>query len=364
MSDLFYKIALTKIPGVGAVLTKQLVAWCGGIQEVFTASKKDLLKIPGIGKKTLEGILAKSSLDEAEKEMLFLEKNKDVQTLFYLDKNYPARLRHFNDSPVMLYYRGNTNLDVHRTVAIVGTRKPSEHGKIACEDLVKGLKKYNPLVISGLAYGIDITAHRKCLEEGIPTVGALGHGLDMIYPASHRKTAHEMVKNGGLISEFTSAEGPDGPHFPMRNRIIAALSDAVIVVESGKKGGSVITAEIANSYNKDVFAIPGRLKDKMSEGTNHLIKINKAHLLTSADDIGYIMGWEKKTSGSGQMPLFVELTPEEKNITNLLTGKDGEAIDAISYSTGMAQSELASLLLNMEFKGIVKSLPGKRYILT
>lgn len=363
MSDLLYKIAVTKIPKAGPVLVRQIIAWCGGIKEVFETPKKDLLKIPGIGKSMAEHILNKSALEKAEIELEFIEKN-EIQTLFYLDKNFPQRLIHFNDAPLMLYYKGNMDLNHPRTVGIVGTRKPSEHGKIICQELVEGLKDYNVSIISGLAYGIDVTAHRKCLEVGIPTVGCLGHGLHMIYPAAHKKTAKEMVLNGGLLTEFTSDEKPDSPHFPMRNRIIAGLSDALIVVETARKGGSMISAHMANSYNKDVFAVPGRLKDPSSQGCNLLIKSHKAQLIESAEDIAYIMRWEKgEIPKMQQKELFVDLNPFEKKVIEHLENKDSESVDALSYITGFTQSELAGILLNLEFKGMIKSLPGKRYML-
>lgn len=363
MSDLLYKIALTKIPKAGPVNARQIVAWCGGVKEVFQTPKKELLKIPGIGKTMADHILNKNALIQAEEELIFIENNK-IETFFYLDKNFPQRLVHFSDAPLLLYYKGNMDLNHSRTVGIVGTRKPSEQGKAICEDIIEGLKDYNVAVISGLAYGIDVTAHRKCLELGIPTVGCLGHGLHMTYPAAHIKTAREMVSNGGLLTEFTSKEKPDAPHFPMRNRIIAGLSDALIVVETARKGGSMISAEMAFNYNKDVFAVPGRLKDPVSQGCNLLIKSHKAQLIESAEDIAYIMRWTKgKAPKLVQKQLFVDLNPLEKKIIESLESKESENIDALSYQTGFTQSELATILLNLEFKGMIKSLPGKRYML-
>ena len=363
MSDLLYKIAVTKIPKAGPVLVRQIVACCGGVKEVFDTPKKELLRIPGVGKKITEFILNKTALKEGEKELEFIEKN-EIKPLFYLDKDFPQRLIHYNDAPLMLYYKGSLNLNHPRTVGIVGTRKPSEQGKVICEELVEGLKEYDAAIISGLAYGIDITAHRKCIDLDIPTIGCLGHGLHMIYPSAHKKTARNMLSNGGLLTEFTSNEKPDAPHFPMRNRIIAGLSDALIVVETARKGGSMISAEMANTYNKDVFAVPGRLKDPDSQGCNLLIKSHKAQLIESAKDIAYIMRWNKGTSPKNQQKqLFVDLNPFEKKIIEALEIKESESIDALSYETGFTQSELAGFLLNLEFKGMVRSLPGKRYML-
>ncbi len=364
MSDLLYKIAVTKIPGVGAITARQLIAWCGGVKEVFTTSKKDLLKIPGIGRAIVEPILTKDALRLAEKELIFIQENK-ISTYFYLDKDYPQRLTHFPDSPVLLYYKGNADLNHPRTVGIVGTRKPTEWGKTICEEIIEGLKPFDVQVVSGLAHGIDVTAHRKCIELNIPTIGCLGHGLHMVYPARHRKIAKEMEREGGLLTEFTSDEKPDGPHFPMRNRIIAGMSDALIVIETAMKGGSMITAEIANSYNKDVFAVPGRVKDSNSIGCNRLIKTHRANLLESTEDIGYIMHWDK-----GEIPdkniqkqLFLELDEKQQKIVDVLKTQDSMPIDAISHRTGLSQGQLAAVLLDMEFKGLIKSLPGKRFVL-
>lgn len=363
MSDLLYKIAITRIPNVGAVLTRQLIAWCGGVKEVFSAPKKELLKIPGIGKATVDNIMNKTSFSLAEEELEFIEKN-DIKPLFYLDKDFPQRLIHYHDAPLMLYYKGSLDLNYPRTVGIVGTRKPTEQGKLICQEIVEGLKEYNVAIISGLAYGIDVTAHKKAVQMNIPTIGCLGHGLHMMYPAAHKKIAQEMMDNGGLLTEFTSKEKPDAPHFPMRNRIIAGLSDALIVVETPKSGGSMISANMANNYNKDVFAVPGRLKDHNSLGCNFLIKTHKANLIESAEDIAYIMRWEKGASDKPiQKQLFVQLNPLEKKIVETLENKENESIDALSYQTGFSQSELAMILLELEFKGMVKSLPGKRYML-
>ncbi len=363
MSDLLYKIAITKIPGVGAVTARQLIAWCGGVKKVFETPKKELLRIQGIGAVTADAILNKSFFLEAENEILFIEKN-EIKTYFFLDKNYPRRLTHFHDAPLLLYYKGNADLNHYRTVGIVGTRKPSEWGKAHCEEIVEELKEYDVQIISGLAHGIDVTAHKKSIATKIPTIACLGHGLHMVYPARHRSIAKNMVLNGGLLSEFSSTQQPDAPHFPMRNRIIAGLSDALIVVETAKRGGSMITAEIANAYNKDVFAVPGRVKDPNSLGCNLLIKSHKANLLESAKDIAYIMRWEKgKEKMNLQRKLFVDLNEQEMKVVDSLKLKESEGIDLISYETGFSQGELAVLLLDLEFKGLVKSLPGKRYML-
>ncbi len=364
MSDLLYQIALTKISGVGPKTARQLVAYSGGVKSLFESSRKQLLKINGIGKSIVDSILDKDIFIKAEQELIFIEEN-NIQTYFYLDKEYPRRLIHFQDSPLLLYAKGNMDLNPYRTVGIVGTRKPSEWGKAICEEIVEGLKDYGVSIVSGLAYGIDVTSHKASLKHNIPTIGCLGHGLHMIYPARHRSVAKDMMDDGGLLTEFDSTQKPDAPHFPMRNRVIAGLSDALIVVESARKGGSMITAEIANTYNKDVFAVPGRVRDANAQGCNALIKQNKAHLLESAADVAYIMGWQKEeeSKGSIQKQMFLEFNDKEQGVVDILRSKDSEAIDALSYQTGFSQSELSTLLLELEFKGAIKSLPGKRYML-
>ena len=366
MKDLVFKVALTKIPLVGAVTAKNLVSYCGGVREVFEAKKSQLTKIPGIGDQIAHNILYQNVLGEAELELEFLDQH-GIEPLFYLDKNYPQRLRPFNDAPVMLYYKGTANLNHHRTIGIVGTRTPSPQGLTVCEELVEGFLPYKPLIISGLAYGIDVTAHRKCLETGMETVAVLGHGLSRIYPAQHRKTAMEIAEQGGLLTEFASHVGPERENFPMRNRIVAGLCDALIVVETATRGGSIITAQQANGYNRDVFAIPGRVKDKFSQGCHFLIKSNMASLIESAGDVAKTLRWpEKEEDKNGkivQQVLFEELTEQEKIIVDILQKAEEVGVDQLSYQAKISNSELAALLLNLEFRGLVRSLPGKRYVL-
>ena len=361
---IFQTIALSKIKLVGPKTAKLLISYAGGVDEVFSMSKKELLKIPGIGAKIVDNILSENHFETAEKEMNFIEQ-KGIKALHYLDPEYPQRCLHFEDAPLVLFYKGNVDLNQVRTVSIVGTRKPTEYGKSSCEKLVEGLKAYSPLIISGLAYGVDATAHRKSVECDIPNVGVLGHGLDRIYPAANRKLAQRMIENGGLLSEFTSGVGPDRENFPMRNRIIAAMSDVVVVIESASKGGSIITALFANNYNKDVFAIPGRTNDEYSAGCNKLIKQNKAHLLESAADIAYIMRWEEDADQSKpiQATLLLDLNKEEQLIYDLLKETKTQHIDKLAQTLKLPLSQLSSIMLNMEFKGLIKSLPGKQYSL-
>jgi len=364
MNDLLYQIALTQVPLVGAVTARNLVSYCGGAREVFEASKKQLLRVPGIGERIVEAILQKDYFDAAEAELAFIEQH-GIQTFFYLDKNYPDRLRHFPDSPVMLYYKGEASLNAPRIVGIVGTRQPTVHGIGICEELVEGLANYNVMIISGLALGIDATAHRKSVETNQQTIGVLGHGLSRIYPYRHRHLAEQMLAGGGgLLTEFGHKEEPDREHFPMRNRIIAGLCDALIVVETALRGGSVISANYANEYNKDVFAVPGRLRDKLSQGCNHLIKTHRAALIESAADVAYTMRWEETVTKKGvQQELFVELSDREKAVIDLLGKNETMGIDQLVYEGQLSNSEMASLLLELEFKGMVKTLPGKRYVL-
>lgn len=361
--ELLYKIALTLIPHVGAVTGKNLISYCGSVKAVFESSKKALLKIPGIGIETANSIVKQDVLSLAEMEMRFLEEH-DVSAYYYLDANYPSRLKHLPDAPILLYFKGNANLEAERTVGIIGTRKPTATGKLICEEFVEELKSYNVSIISGLAFGIDITAHKKCVATKIPTIGVLGHGLGTIYPSSHKKVAQQMLEQGGLLTEFAHTFGPDGPHFPMRNRVVAGLCDALVIIETPRRGGSMITANFANQYHKDVFAFPGRIKDKESEGCNLLIKSHKAALLEGAKDLAYVMQWgAKKRKREVQKSLFVELNSNQKKIVDLLKQAEQLSIDQMSASVTLTNSEMAGELLDLELKGVIKSLPGKRYLL-
>ena len=361
MTNWLNKIAITKIPKVGPITARNLISYCGGVDAVFKTSKKALMKVPGIGEKTATTLLKKEYFKIAEKELEFIAK-KSITPLFFLDKAYPQRLKPLDDAPVMLYYKGTADLNHPRIVAVVGTRKPSDVSSLLCEELVADLKAYNVLIVSGLAYGIDAVAHKKSLDLGIETVGVLGHGLNQIYPAQHRKIAEKMLTQGGLLTEFTSNSKPDASHFPMRNRIVAGMCDALVVVETGKKGGSMITAQYGNEYSKDVFAIPGNIKDAHSEGANHLIKTHRAALIESAADIGYIMRWEESEADSPEK-IIIPLTTEEQAIADLMTKSVEMEIDQLTLASKFSPNEVAAFLLTMEFKGVIKSLPGKRYML-
>ncbi len=358
---LICRIALTLIPGIGDVHGKRLVAYCGGPEAVFREKRKNLMKVPGIGEVIANAVQRKEILDRAEQELEFLRKYQ-IDALFYLDPGYPDKLKHCDDGPIMLYYKGNANLSQKRILSVVGTRKPSEYGKAVCEAIVQDLAGQGILIVSGLAYGVDTIAHRSAIHCGLPTIGVLAHGLDLIYPFSNRALAGKMVANGGLLTEFLSKTKLNRDYFPRRNRIIAGIADATLVIESAEKGGALITADIANSYNRDVFAVPGKVTDEKSAGCNLLIRSNKAALVRSAADISYSMGWEQSGAHiQGQQKLFTEMTEEEKKVYILLEEKKEADIDEIFLNSGLTPSKVASVLLKLEFEGLVRSLPGKRY---
>ncbi len=368
---LLYNIALTLIPGVGDVLAKNLISYCGSAQAIFRSPKQKLVKIPGVGAKIAQAISGQNVLERAEAEIEFIEKN-NIEPIFYLDDAYPVRLKHCHDSPILLYYKGNADLNRSHVISIVGTRKASAYGKIVCEQIVEALSAYQVLIVSGLAYGIDICAHKAALRQQMDTIGVLGHGLDRIYPYRHNEDARKMIMQGGLLTEFPSQTKPDRENFPRRNRIVAGMSDATLVIETAKKGGAMITAHIAHSYNRDVFAIPGRIKDGLSAGSNQLIKSNIAALVESVEDIVYAMGWEQPATadipaGEGQQlqkSLLLNMSQEEKNILEILKDHADAGIDEIIFRSQMSTSTVASVLLNLECSGIIKALPGKRYQLT
>jgi DNA processing protein len=356
-----YKIAISLLPSIGDILAKRLVSYCGSAEAVFKEKKTILEKIPGIGNFHANAVINHAVFARAEEEITFIEKN-NITPVFYLDKEYPKRLTHCEDSPVLLYFKGNCNFNSEKVISIVGTREATEYGKQLCERLISDLAVHQPIIVSGLAYGIDICAHKAALDNGLSTVCGLAHGLDKIYPPLHRSTAEKMLEHGGWLTDFMSNVKPDRENFPRRNRIVAGMSDATIVIESKVGGGSLITADIANSYNRDVFAFPGRVDDECSVGCNNLIKQNKAALIQSAADIVYIMGWEqKKNNAPIQKQLFVELNKEEEVVVNVIKEKTSITIDDLCLICKMPMSKVSGLLLTLEFSGIVKSLPGKMY---
>lgn len=360
--DLIYQIALTQVPHIGDVHSKALVNHFGSAEAIFKASKKELDFLDGIGSVRAASIKSFNNFSEAEKEIAFIEKFK-ITPLFINSENYPKRLLNCYDSPALLFYKGNADLNTSKVIAIVGTRSHGDYGKSICEKLVNELIDEDVLIISGLAYGIDSVAHKSAVRNNLKTVGVLAHGLDTVYPSQNKTLAREMIKHGGLLTEFKSNTIPDKQNFPSRNRIVAGMSDCIVVIESGIKGGSLITAELGNGYNKDVFAFPGRITDHKSEGCNYLIKNNKAALITSANDLLELMGWKKvvKPNARKQRALFIDLTSEEKIITGLFDTTDSLHIDELYLKSKLSSSAVAQALLMLEMQGIIASLPGKTY---
>ena len=358
--ELKYKIGVTLIPGIGAINAKKLVAYCGGAEAVFKESKVALEKIPGMGKKIINSITtSQEALLEAEAEIRFMEQN-NVQALYYMDKDYPRRLKHCEDGPIILFTKGNIDFNREKVISIIGTRNATVSGKGFTEKLIEELVPHHPLIVSGLAFGIDITAHKAALQNNLQTVGILAHGLDTVYPVPHSNIAKKMMNNGGVASDYRNGRKIFNKQFAERNKIVAGLSDVIIVVESASKGGSLITAELGNGYNRDVFAVPGRVNDEFSIGCNRLIKANKAALIESVKDIEYVMGWSAEEKLPLQTTLFEDLTEDEEIIINIL--KEGpESVDIISIRAKFPMSKTTTILLTLEFKGAIKSLPGKMY---
>jgi DNA processing protein len=363
-NEKLYQIALTLIPNIGAVQAKQLVEHFGNAEAIFKAKKKDLSAVEGIGEVKAKSIKEFNQFQEAEDEIKFCEKHH-IQTLFLKDEQYPQRLLHCYDAPTMLYYRGNANLNQTKIISIIGTRNNTDYGKLVVEELIEELQSHQVLVVSGLAFGIDAIAHKLSVKNLLPTVGVLAHGLDSIYPAQHKSLAKDMLLNGGLLTEFKKGTKPDRYNFPQRNRIVAGMCDATIVIETDKKGGSMITAELAYNYNRDVFAIPGKVHDNKSSGCLKLIQQQKAVLLTGAEQLIQEMGWEeKKKQPKKQRELFIELTPEERIVVDVLKQKETVGIDELFLTTGLSSSSIAGAILSLELQNVVISLPGKVYKLT
>jgi DNA processing protein len=361
-SELFYQLALTLVPNIGDVHAKLLLQQFGDASSIFKASHKDLERLEGIGTVRASSIRAFNDFHLAESELQFIEKYR-IKTLFLTDPEYPQRLLNCYDSPTLLFYKGTADLNASKVLAIVGTRSNTDYGKQFTEELVAELSSQQVLIVSGLAIGIDAYAHKAALKNNLPTVGVVGHGLDKIYPSVNKGLARDIaLQNGGILSEFFSGTLPDKHNFPLRNRIVAGMSDATIVVETLISGGSMITAKLADAYNRDVFAVPGRTTDTKSKGCNYLIKNNKAILLTDAGQLLDIMGWqEKKKKIKKQKELFIELTPEEKQVIDILKQKESVHIDEINISSGLSSSSVAAAILNLELQSVIGSMPGKMY---
>ncbi len=359
--ELYYQLALTLVPGIGAKTGRALLEHYGAATTIFKAPLKELMRTDGVSELRVKGFRNDDVLKKAEHELNFILKNGI--TALYHGHGYPARLGNCSDAPLVLYYKGNADIEAAKVVAVVGTRKNTDYGHKLCEELVEGLQLLeNVLVVSGLALGIDAIAHKKCMALGIPTVGVLGHGLDRIYPYNHKELAEQMVENGGLLTEFFSETLPDRTNFPMRNRIVAGLSDVTVVVESQVSGGALITAHMASGYNREVAAFPGRVNDSRSAGCNELIRTNIAGMITKAEDLVEMMNWSKAGRQKAvQKQLFINLSPEEQKVVDALNGKDSVHADELFYNTGLANSQLAATLLQLEMQGVIKSLPGKLY---
>lgn len=355
------RIALTMIPGIGPVISKRLVMQCGSAEAVFREKKKNLSLIQGIGSVTARLLSDKKCHHNAELELKRIA-DKEIRMLYFTEKDYPSRLKHCYDSPPLLYFKGTANLNAPKIIAIIGTRSISDYGKQLTETLIADLQCYEPLVVSGLAYGVDICAHRASLENGINTVGVLAHGLDETYPRVHSTTAKKMLEQGGLLTDFPCKTNPDRENFPQRNRIVAGLADAVIVIESGESGGSMITTEFANNYNRDVFAFPGKVGDQFSAGCHKLIKTHKANLIDSAQDVVKFMGWEIQNTRkiNSQVDLHV-FTDEEERVVATMRGMGNMHIDEIRTLAEFSSGKTSAMLLQLEFSGAVKSLPGKMF---
>ncbi len=361
--ELLYRLALCLVPNLGDVHNKILVNHFGDARSIFMARQIELEKIEGIGTVRARSIKQFKDFAPAEAEVKFIEKY-NISALFLTDAAYPRRLLQCYDPPTMVFYKGSADLNASRLLAIVGTRNNTDYGKQFTEKLVKDLKEHDVTIVSGLAFGIDAIAHKAALKYHLPTIGVVGHGLDTIYPPDHAGLAKEMIREGGgIFSEFFSNTKPDKHNFPLRNRIVAGLTDATVTVETDVKGGSMITAKLADAYNRDVFAVPGRTIDKKSSGCNHLIRMNKAILLNDAEDLLEVMGWIKKSGHKkkNQRELFIELTAEEKQLMQLLQEKETMHIDEINLSAGLSSSAVAAAILSLELQNIVQSLPGKMY---
>ena len=342
--ELYYQVALTLIPDLGPIRARILIDHFETASAVFKAKKKEISALEGIGELCARSLKEWDCFTEAEAEICFIEKHH-IQPLFITDTNYPQRLLHCYDPPTLLYYRGTANLNQSRIISIIGTRNHTEYGKQVTEQLVSALKTEQVLIISGLAFGIDAIAHKSALQNNLPTVGVLGHGLDTIYPSQHKTLAKEMLQHGGLLTEFRKESKPDKHNFPKRNRIVAGMADATIVIETASKGGSMITAELAHNYNRDLFAVPGKITDTKSSGCLQLIRQNKAMLLTGAEQLLETMGWqEKKKIIPKQKELFIELTADEKMIVNLLSETEAIHIDVLFLKSGLSSSCVAAAI--------------------
>lgn len=360
-TELHYLLSLQKVDGIGDIMAKKLLNQFGSAENIFKAKSNQLATVDGIGSVLLNNLKNKSVFGQAEIEQKYIQVN-NINVSFFKDENYPEKLKHCIDSPILLFTAGNINLKQKRIISIVGTRQVTSYGMDFCKKLMTDLAPLDPIIVSGFAYGVDIVAHQAAMENNLQTIGVLAHGLNQIYPKNHKKHMSKMEQNGGFMTEFWSNSSPERENFVKRNRIVAGISEATIVIESADKGGSLITANLANDYNRDVFAVPGRTSDKYSQGCNNLIKTQRAHLLTSAADLIYILNWdicgkEKPV----QKQLFIDLEPQEQIIFDFLQKNGKEHMDIIALECNLPIFKISSLLLNMELKGVMRPLPGKLF---
>ncbi len=360
--DLLYVLALQRAKGIGDINAKKLIAHYGNAKNVFKEKRHLLENINGIGSFIIKHLHDVNNLKDAKKELKYIQQN-NIETQYFLDKNYPEKLKHCVDAPILLFKKGNINLKSSPVISIVGTRNMTSYGRSFCEKLVSDLSAYNPIIVSGFAYGIDICAHKSALKNKLQTVGVLAHGFEEMYPKSHKKYVDEISDNGGFITDFWHSDELQRENFLKRNRIVAGISEATIIIESAEKGGSLVTADIANSYSRDVFAVPGRTTDIYSKGCNELINRNKAAILTSANDLIEMLSWklEDKTTATVQKQLFVELTDTEQGVYDFLLENGKELLDIISLNCKLPIHQTTTILFNLEMKGVVKPLPGKLF---
>jgi len=362
-TDLIYALALQNVSKIGDITAKKLINYCGSAEAVLKEQPSKLLKIDGIGRIMISDLNSKHHLLAAEKELKFIEKEQ-IECHYFTEDSYPKRLKHCVDGPILLFQSGNIIIKNQPIISIVGARKITTQGMITCERLIEALAIYNPIIVSGFAYGTDITAQKAALKHNLQTIGCLAHGLNQIYPKIHKKYVADIENHGGFFTDFWSTANFDRKNFLKRNRIIAGLSEATIVIESAEKGGSLVTAEIANSYNREVFAVPGRITDIQSVGCNNLIKYQKAHVLSQPEDIPYMLNWQLETENktkSLQQQLFVELTTDEKVIYNYLKQNGKTMLDMIAIECKLSTFHVVSTLLSMELKGVARPLPGKQF---
>lgn len=361
-TELLNAMALLKADGVGDIVAKKLINHCGSAKAVFKARKSQIMSIEGIGEIMYNNIKKADTFRAAEQELKFIQDN-NIKPFFYLDKEYPERLKHCIDGPTIIFTSGDISLENRKTISIVGTRQMTSYGADFCRKLIEDLAPLNPVIVSGFAYGVDIHAHTVAMDNNLKTIGVVAHGLNQVYPKTHKKYVARMEENGGFITEFWSTSNPDKENFVKRNRIVAGISEATIIIESADKGGSLITANIANDYNRDVFAVPGRVTDKYSMGCNNLIKQQKANILTTAADLIYMLNWEleEKKQKPVQKQLFVSLEADEQRVYDYLQKNGKELMDIIALQCEMPVYKISGLLLNMELKGVIRPLPGKLF---